>query len=217
MDDVLASDPEQRLVVLGDLNEFEFISPVETILGSVLENLTLRLEDTERYTFNFQGNSQSLDHALVSPSLSAGTSFEVLHVNSEFAQPASDHDPLLVRLDLTPRCNGERATIFVENGQVVGGPLDGRSFRGVLVGTFGRDVIVGTDGPELVTSLPGGDLVCAEGGADTVVGGFGPDELFGGPGNDRLLGGLGFGDLLDGGEGRDRCLGRRAERVSCER
>ena len=97
-----------NVVALGDFNEFEFISPLDEILTEELENLTLRLAPDERYSFIFEGNSQSLDHILVSPKLSSWTSFDAVHVNAEFAatdQRASDHDPLIASIDaarLTP-------------------------------------------------------------------------------------------------------------------
>ena len=98
----LDANPSGNFVVLGDFNEFEFVSPIldlETNLG--FTNLTNTLPEDERYSFNFQGNSQSLDHILVSEGLKDGAEFDIVHVNSEFAeteQRASDHDPLLVGL-----------------------------------------------------------------------------------------------------------------------
>lgn len=97
----LAADPQARVAVLGDLNEFEFVSPVRDILGVRLHNLTFSLPDTERYSFIFQGNSQQLDHILLSEALNREAEFDILHVNSEFAEMperASDHDPLLAGL-----------------------------------------------------------------------------------------------------------------------
>jgi predicted extracellular nuclease len=97
----LAADPQARIAVLGDLNEFEFVSPVRDILGERLHNTTFSLPDTERYSFIFQGNSQQLDHILVSDALNRAPAFDIVHVNSEFAETperASDHDPLLAGL-----------------------------------------------------------------------------------------------------------------------
>ncbi|MEL7305821.1 MAG: endonuclease/exonuclease/phosphatase family protein [Myxococcota bacterium] len=222
VDGVLGADPEAKLVVLGDLNEFEFVSPVSVNLGEVLNNLTFRLAEDERYTFIFQGNSQSLDHILVSDSLVSLSEFEVVHANVEFAETASrasDHDPAVVQIsfDLTPTCEGEAATVFVSNGRVVGGPLEGQPYNGVLVGTVGSDVIVGTDGKDLIAGGLGADLICAEAGRDLLIGGTGADRLFGGGGDDRLLGGRGR-DQLDGGAGNDHCRGGlgRDDIVGCE-
>ena len=107
---ILALDPEANLVVLGDFNEFEFVSPVSTILGTNLENLTNTLPEDERYSFVFQGNSQSLDHILVSDSLVDDAQFDIVHVNSEFAetsQRASDHDPLVVAVSFAVSVPGD--------------------------------------------------------------------------------------------------------------
>ncbi|HEY6634741.1 MAG TPA: endonuclease/exonuclease/phosphatase family protein, partial [Acidimicrobiia bacterium] len=91
-----------HLVVLGDFNEFEFISPLSEILTEQLENLTLREKADERYSYNFEGNSQSLDHIFIGKSLSKAATFDAVHINSEFAASASrssDHDPLLVSIE----------------------------------------------------------------------------------------------------------------------
>ena len=99
----LAADPDANLIVLGDFNEFEFVSPVTSLEDAGLENLTLTVPEDERYSFIFQGNSQSLDHMLVSGGLADVVEFDIVHVNSEFAETterASDHDPLLASFDL---------------------------------------------------------------------------------------------------------------------
>ena len=89
---------DENVIVLGDFNEFEFISPVELIEDQGLVNLTNSVDEDERYSFIFQGNSQSLDHILVSEALAADAEFDIVHLNSEFASTAdrsSDHDPLV--------------------------------------------------------------------------------------------------------------------------
>jgi predicted extracellular nuclease len=98
----LAQDPEAKIVVTGDLNDFGFSPPLRILENGVdgaqpaLVNLTEALvpNPTERYSFVFQGNSQELDHTLVTPALfAAEAQFESLHVNVEFANFISDHDP----------------------------------------------------------------------------------------------------------------------------
>ncbi|MGB5398837.1 MAG: endonuclease I, partial [Thermoanaerobaculia bacterium] len=58
----------------------------------------------DRYSFNYRGNSQLLDHVLVSRSLyeEARPEVEILHINADaaFDDRASDHDPVVVRLRL---------------------------------------------------------------------------------------------------------------------
>ena len=54
------------------------------------------LPENERYSYVFDGNSQVLDHILVSKALKK-VDYDVVHINSEFAQRSSDHDPQIVR------------------------------------------------------------------------------------------------------------------------
>ena len=98
----LAARRDAAVVVLGDFNEFGFVSPLR-VLERSLQNLTGTLPPTERYTYIFEGNAQSLDHILVSPSLKASAEVDIVHVNAEFAETArraSDHEPIVVRLRL---------------------------------------------------------------------------------------------------------------------
>ena len=96
-----AADPDAGVVVLGDLNDFEFSDAVATLRAGVLHPLIETLPQNERYTYDFEGNSQTLDHILLSDALFAGPfSYDVVHVNAEFAEQASDHDPQVVRFTL---------------------------------------------------------------------------------------------------------------------
>ncbi|WNI19803.1 endonuclease/exonuclease/phosphatase family protein [Actinacidiphila sp. ITFR-21] len=93
------ADPHADVVVLGDLNDYQF-SPAATSLtgdGSVLTDLVNTLPAKERYSYVYEGNSQVLDHILVSPALKH-VDYDVVHINSEFAGQTSDHDPQVVRL-----------------------------------------------------------------------------------------------------------------------
>jgi predicted extracellular nuclease len=96
-----AADPAANVVVLGDLNDFEFSTALARLEGDLLHTLIQTLPQAERYTYDFEGNSQSLDHILVSDALFARPfAYDVVHVNAEFADQASDHDPQVVRVTL---------------------------------------------------------------------------------------------------------------------
>src|SRR5437867_2924645 len=106
--EILALDPNANVIVLGDLNDFQFSDALTTLKGSgdlELHALIEILEESERYTYVFDGNSQVLDHILFSDNLFTHFQFEyaVVHVNSEFPDQASDHEPQVVRLDLRGR------------------------------------------------------------------------------------------------------------------
>jgi len=106
-----------------------------------------------------------------------------------------------------PMCNGQTATIYVNNqGIIVGGPNNGQPYSGKLNGTAGADVIVGTNGRDETSARGGNDVVCGGGNNDELEGGGGRDQLFGGDGND-ILEGEGGNDTLTGGRGADRFRG----------
>ena len=62
-------------------------------------NLMDTLPVRERYSYVFDGNSQVLDQILVSPRLLLPfPEYDSVHVNAEFADQASDHDPQIARV-----------------------------------------------------------------------------------------------------------------------
>ena len=75
VDGLLAEDANANVVVLGDLNTFEFTDDLAEILPGtgdkkVLTNLVDQaIADDDAYSFIFDGNSQMLDHLYVSDSL----------------------------------------------------------------------------------------------------------------------------------------------------
>ena len=97
---LLTPDPDAGVVVLGDLNDFEASEPLVTLERAGLEDLVVRLPLDDRYTYVYLGNSQVLDHILVSSMLAGGAEVDIVHLNAEFpvADRASDHDPVVVRL-----------------------------------------------------------------------------------------------------------------------
>jgi predicted extracellular nuclease len=99
--EVVEKDPEARIVVLGDLNDFENSIPLEVLEVAGLEDLVKRIPLESRYSYVYLGNSQVLDHILVSDALAADAAVETVHVNSEYpaADRASDHDPVIVKLN----------------------------------------------------------------------------------------------------------------------
>ena len=102
------ADPLARVVVLGDLNDFEFSESVRILqVGSgglipELVDLWHFVPQDERYSYIFQGNGQVLDHILISPILLlAKPDFAPVHINAEFdTEQLSDHDPPLLRLTI---------------------------------------------------------------------------------------------------------------------
>jgi predicted extracellular nuclease len=102
VDQVQAIDAGASVVVLGDINDFDFSQTANILVGpGTLTDLPRTLPVAQRYTYDFQGNSEVLDHILIGGALvSGGFSYDVVHVNSEFPDQASDHEPQVVRLTI---------------------------------------------------------------------------------------------------------------------
>lgn len=94
---IRAIDPNAFVIVLGDLNDFEFSTPLSTLkmLGGLVNEIET-LPQNERYTYVYEGNSQTLDHILVSPALAARrVRVDVVHTSAEFAARWNDHDAVV--------------------------------------------------------------------------------------------------------------------------
>ncbi len=109
--DVKAEDPDANIVLLGDFNDFEFSNPLNALKGEELTNMIEKVPAEERYSYNYQGNAQVLDHILVSNNLADRTDVDILHINSGFMEEhgrASDHDPVLIQTSLKEKVEPEQ-------------------------------------------------------------------------------------------------------------
>ncbi len=172
---LLTADANARIAVVGDFNEFEFVSPLQILEVAGLTNLTNTLPEDERYSFIFQGNSQSLDHVLVSSALAGGAQFDAVHMNAEFAvtpQRASDHDALVAGLTILPPEPETEAVIvaFNETGRgffkrtVADITIGDQTVRERIAPVSFRETLDFAD-VELRSEGPGRDLLVANGGA----------------------------------------------------
>ncbi|MGI5164303.1 ExeM/NucH family extracellular endonuclease [Spirillospora sp. CA-253888] len=108
-------------VVLGDLNAYSAEDPIKTLTAAGLVGQTERfVRDEQRYSYVFDGQSGELDHVLAGKDLSKRvTGATIWHINAdeptildyntEYNPPSlykpdafrsSDHDPVLIGLDL---------------------------------------------------------------------------------------------------------------------
>ncbi len=133
IENILAIDANARIVWGGDLNDFHFSNPVKILTGvadlvagsvvpsgrpAILTDLVKLLPANEQYSYVFDGNSQDLDHILASSRLVAeGAQFDAVHVNSEFFDQISDHDPLVSRFlfQFAPTSISLSANTILEN------------------------------------------------------------------------------------------------------
>src|SRR5665811_1265437 len=101
LDLLLAADANANVVVLGDINDFEFSTTVDIMVGSganAIVDLPRTLPKKERYSYVFEGNSQVLDQILLSKALAGipdgdeyeAFDYDIVHTNSEFYDQDSD-------------------------------------------------------------------------------------------------------------------------------
>lgn len=95
-----------NIILLGDLNDFQFSKTLELTKGNVLTNMVDTMPENERYSYVYQGNSQTLDHILVDKKLASFADIDIVHINADFDTSqgrVSDHDPLLIQVDLAAK------------------------------------------------------------------------------------------------------------------
>jgi uncharacterized protein len=129
-----AANPDVKLISLGDYNDFEFNDGYVDIVGTVkgtpvdasevvlaspvitnpaLVNLIDGIEAGNRYSYNFSGSAQVLDHILVNAVLNNSVTRVVpVHMNADFAgiirsdfnrpERVTDHDPVIAYFRFAP-------------------------------------------------------------------------------------------------------------------
>ncbi|MFI2639506.1 endonuclease/exonuclease/phosphatase family protein [Streptomyces sp. NPDC018610] len=97
--DILKVQKNAEVIALGDMNDFEFSGTAKILEGrGELWSAIKSLPKNERYTYDYQGNQQVLDQILISPSIRRGDfEYDSVHINSEFHDQISDHDPQVLR------------------------------------------------------------------------------------------------------------------------
>ena len=196
VDSIVADDAEANVVVLGDFNTFENTDEMTEDLQGGADPVLINLQSVaieREFSYNFQGNSQNLDHVFATEGLASVSRFDVVNVNDEFVSPASDHDPILATFNFAP-------------DRVVSGGEEGETVRGGA----GDDEIAAGGGNDRVRGFLGDDSVDGGTGRDFVTSGRGDDEIDGAGGWDLLIGRLGD-DTLVGRDGRDVLIGGRGE------
>lgn len=155
---VQAQAGDQDVVVIGDLNSYGKEDPILTLTSGGLQDQIARFSGDSDYSYVFDGESGYIDHALASNSMAAqvtGTTHwhinadepMVIDYNTEFKPQdlysdspyrSSDHDPVIVGVQLVKTVNGTNQ-------------------RDTLTGTAGDDVLTGGLGADTLTGLAGRD------------------------------------------------------------
>jgi uncharacterized protein len=118
----LKAQGENDVLIMGDINSYLLEDPPKALEAAGNESLLKRMPANDRFTYVFGGETGALDHAYASDTLKAQVSGvgvwhinadepPVIDYNTEFktddryaptAYRASDHDPVIVGLSLSP-------------------------------------------------------------------------------------------------------------------
>lgn len=104
-------DPDRHVVVVGDLNDFDSSETIKTLQQpapghdgpSLIDVGQQVIPRGERYTYQYKGSSDAIDHVLVAPALlDKVESARILHLHADspagkgIPEPATDHDLTVV-------------------------------------------------------------------------------------------------------------------------
>ena len=160
MPQVIAAANDNDVLVIGDLNAYGKEDPITLLTDAGVSDQIARFNGDEGYSYVFDGESGYLDHALANASMASqitgATEWHinadepvVIDYNTEFkpqdlytSSPykASDHDPVVIGLNLTK-------TMIGTNG------------RDTIIGTAGDDVINGGGLSDIITTGAGNDIL----------------------------------------------------------
>lgn len=104
---MLIQNSDANIVVLGDFNAFAHEKSMRVLAGEQLQNLAIYgdlIPFEDRYTYNFNGNSQAIDHIFVSkPMLRLAPELQIPHINTDFMGRLADHDPIIARFNFAAK------------------------------------------------------------------------------------------------------------------
>ncbi|MGZ8252627.1 MAG: ExeM/NucH family extracellular endonuclease, partial [Methylophilaceae bacterium] len=164
---------DDDVLIIGDLNSYGKEDPIDYLAGQGFTDQITRFNGDQGYSYVFDGESGYLDHALANASMAQQITVAmewhinadepfVIDYNTEFKPQdlydnrpykASDHDPVIVGLNLYKKLNGT-------------------SSRDTITGTAGDDVIYGGVGADILTGNGGSDVFVfnsLQDGIDTIA------------------------------------------------
>lgn len=180
--DWLATNPtginDSDVIILGDLNAYAQEDPITTLENEGYQNLV----SNSSYSFVFDGQWGTLDYALATDSMTNQVTGakkwhinadepNVLDYNTNFKSEnqisslyddspfrSSDHDPVIVGLDLSNVIRGTNGNDFLTGENDRNNYLDGVAGRNIIVGGDLDDIIIGGQGADILTGGEGTDI-----------------------------------------------------------
>ena len=238
-----------RVVSGGDFNEYWFYRPMEVLTGYATEAGTAReggvrfdnlmvekLAPAERFSYDFDGRSQTLDTILADQAMGAVAAYDIVHINTGYNDrtgavnpSSSDHDPSLAMFDmrnfdelLVSRAADETIDGMGGFDRVVLGDVGGYALSrlGNALVVDDVDAADGDTGTDTLTNVEALDFAgrafltanieFADGGTELLRLNRGGALGYGSDAADRIRGADGD-DLVSGGAGADLLIGAQGD------
>lgn len=103
LNEIIEKDSDATVLVMGDYNDFHFSRTTDIIKGSEFIDVINELPENKRYSYVFEGMSQTLDNIVINKKYSKNVNVDVLRINSEFTKSQgsfSDHDPIFIQFEV---------------------------------------------------------------------------------------------------------------------
>lgn len=100
--DILSSEPDIPIFVVGDMNDDPWSESMQTLVGESLMSASTFDAVDERYSYIFEGNAQLIDQILINKNLARNIiQARYMHLNTYLnsSDQLSDHDPVVVEVE----------------------------------------------------------------------------------------------------------------------
>ncbi len=100
VDSMLAIQSDANILIVGDMNEFQFETAMITLEADIMKNLAVELlPANDRFSYTYDGNLQMIDHIYAINNMfnTMNPQVDIVHRYAEYpdATRVNDHDPVL--------------------------------------------------------------------------------------------------------------------------
>ena len=93
-------NPGDVVIALGDFNDFMGSPATQAFTDQGFTHFAENMEKSDRYSHGYRGHVGLLDHILIKGAEAGQIEGDIVHRNAKFNQRSSDHDPVLVKVEM---------------------------------------------------------------------------------------------------------------------
>ena len=100
IDSEAVEHPDRDVLIIGDMNDGNASPTVDALTEGPFTDLTMKVPDDKRFDYNYRGTLGVLQPVVGNEGLNARTEIEILHDAVFNGIESSDHDPVIVRIQM---------------------------------------------------------------------------------------------------------------------